>query len=452
MERLDLIRFPLKISLYSVDLGEKGGTYYLYNTLHDILIKLNHEQYAYYQKIKRFERIHRSTFIEDEDFMWLLYKYGFIITSEVNEFDIFLDKINKVKYKDDQLITAVVILGCNMDCTYCFEKWHGSKDLNKKLFLTKEFAKKYMSFVNKNILRNKIKNLKVAWFGGEPLLDYSMVIQMSENLISLSRKYNISLQNYIVTNGTLLHLIPVDKFKLFNFIQVTLDGTREIHDKYRIFPSGKGSFEIIYRNLRYIPRDFELVLRVNVAEEDIEAYIRLLDLFTFRSKYTTVDFSPIFVADVPEEQSGSPVKNMSLDKYFFIEQELINYAVSRGYKISDTLFPHWTNSLCWRVLPYAYHITTEGELYSCVTQLGNRNDYYGFISDDGELVISDWNVYMQNKIYSYTHVSEECKQCPFAPICALSCVHKNGCTIFKDKRILLDRLLLMEKAGIDGGK
>ncbi len=417
-----------------------------------MLIKLNSEQYKYYQKIRRFRRIHRSTFLEYKDFMWLLYKHGFIITAEVNEFDIFIDKINKVKFKDDLLITAVVVLGCNMDCTYCFEKWHGLKDLNKKVYLTKKFAKKYMSFIKKNILNHSIKKLKVAWFGGEPLLDYSMIIEMSENLISLSLKHNISLVNYIVTNGTLLHRIPAAKFQLFDFIQVTLDGTQDIHDKYRIFPSGKGSFNVIYRNLKYIPENFDLVLRINVAEEDVQTYIELLDLFDFRSKYTTVDFSPIFVADETEEQSASPVKNMSLEKYFSIEQELIEYAVSKGFKISSTLFPHWTNSLCWRVLPYAYHITTEGELYACVTQLGNRDDYYGFISSDGELIISDWSVYMKNKIYSYSHVNEECKRCPFAPICALSCVHKNGCTIFKNKRILLDRLLLMEKAEKGGGK
>ena len=244
MEKIDLIKFPLKVSLYTVNLGEKDGTYYLYNTLQDVLVKLNYKQYAYYQKIRNLKNISRSTFLGYKDFMWLLYKYGFIITVGINEFDVFMDKINKIKFKDDLLITAVVILGCNMDCKYCFEKWHGLGELNKKIYLSPEFVRRYLNFIEKKLQMGSIKRLKVAWFGGEPLLDYGMMIQVSERLHSLSQKYNVELINYIVTNGTLLHNIPLDKFYLFNFIQVTLDGVQEIHDKYRVFPSGKGSFSI----------------------------------------------------------------------------------------------------------------------------------------------------------------------------------------------------------------
>lgn len=60
----------------------------------------------------------------------------------------------------------------------------------------------------------------------------------------------------MTTNGTLLNK-EIIKFLVENniFITVSLDGPKNMHDRYRIFPNGRGTYDIIINNLKKI-KDF----------------------------------------------------------------------------------------------------------------------------------------------------------------------------------------------------
>lgn len=83
-----------------------------------------------------------------------------------------------------------------------------------------------------------------AWQGGEPTL---MGLEFYEKVIELQKKYSSPKQqivNSLQTNGILLN----DKWCKFlhenNFLLgISIDGSKEFHDFYRIDHSGKGTFE-----------------------------------------------------------------------------------------------------------------------------------------------------------------------------------------------------------------
>ncbi|MCU9809616.1 4Fe-4S cluster-binding domain-containing protein [Paraclostridium sp. AKS46] len=82
---------------------------------------------------------------------------------------------------------------CNLKCTYCFEGDKGNKDF------TLENIDQFIQFVKEN----KLKDITIRFFGGEPLLNIPII----KNIIK-TVEYNLSdvKVNYnIFTNGTILN-------------------------------------------------------------------------------------------------------------------------------------------------------------------------------------------------------------------------------------------------------
>jgi uncharacterized protein len=95
------------------------------------------------------------------------------------------------------------------------------------------------------------KEVSVIFFGGEPLLEMELmervVPYIREKEGETSKKASLSLS----TNGLLLTRETVD-FLVKNRIgcQVSLDGPPEIHDRNRIFPDGRGSYEQVLSGVK----------------------------------------------------------------------------------------------------------------------------------------------------------------------------------------------------------
>ncbi|MBR6641397.1 MAG: hypothetical protein IKL08_04310, partial [Clostridia bacterium] len=70
----------------------------------------------------------------------------------------------------------------------------------------------------------------------------------------------------MTTNGTLLSDKVVDFLSRYNFsISISLDGSKEEHDRNRKFKDGRGSFDVIIENLRNIREKYpELDKRIQI--------------------------------------------------------------------------------------------------------------------------------------------------------------------------------------------
>ena len=122
---------------------------------------------------------------------------------------------------------------CNLRCIHCYQEDYRN-DLNfqqiKKIFLD------YTEYIKNNNFKGHI-NIT----GGEPFLHPDFF-----NIISLFDDHNISFG--ILTNGTLLNESIVKKlaiYKNLSFVQISLDGTKRIHDNIR----GKGNFKKALKGL-----------------------------------------------------------------------------------------------------------------------------------------------------------------------------------------------------------
>ena len=140
-----------------------------------------------------------------------------------------------------QSIVLNVTNQCNLSCSYCYE--FGEDKIatpeGKKKFMDWDTAKASVDYLFTE--SGDRPSVHITFFGGETLMNFPLMKQVvsyaREQAANLSRKIEFSL----TTNATLLSSTIIE-FLTENGIGVTvsMDGTREMQDKFRVFSNGKG--------------------------------------------------------------------------------------------------------------------------------------------------------------------------------------------------------------------
>ena len=146
-------------------------------------------------------------------------------------------------------ITRLVLLiaqTCNLKCSYCFsEVYMGSNADNRVMSPATACAAIEKAF------RTEPERLSIAFFGGEPLIGFHTI----KEAVRASEEYCLAHQAQaptfeITTNGTLIDRKMTEFFKAHDFsVIISLDGPRHINDKQRPFSSGKGTYDVVKKNI-----------------------------------------------------------------------------------------------------------------------------------------------------------------------------------------------------------
>lgn len=116
-----------------------------------------------------------------------------------------------------------------------------------------ELVKRGIDFLYNHSMNCEVVN--VAFYGGEPLLEFELIKKSIEYAKEIFRTKKIIFS--LTTNAVLLTDAMMRFFRENDvLLTVSLDGPQNIHDKSRIFANGKGSFEIVYRNLCYFKENY----------------------------------------------------------------------------------------------------------------------------------------------------------------------------------------------------
>lgn len=164
---------------------------------------------------------------------------------------------------------------CNLNCEYCFY-------LEKEaLFAPGEQYRMsdavLAAFINNYVASQPTPEVAFVWQGGEPTL---FGIDFFQKVIELQRPFRglKQISNAIQTNGTLLTDEWCSFLKKNNFmVGISLDGPREIHDRYRRDRAGNGSFDKVMRGLKLLQKhgvDYNVLASVahDTAKHPLEIY------------------------------------------------------------------------------------------------------------------------------------------------------------------------------------
>ncbi|MGO8854342.1 MAG: radical SAM protein [Steroidobacteraceae bacterium] len=164
-----------------------------------------------------------------------------------------------------QGLTILTTEGCNFACRYCHQP-------HDPVVMSPEVVASIVRFVERKA--PSIGHLDISWFGGEPLANRKAVNKLSAEFCRICRENNISLTGFMSTNGYLLtRELLADLLRLgISRYQITFDGPRSVHDRYRVLQNGGETFSRLWRNVlsfRDLPDRFEILIRVHVTPDTI---------------------------------------------------------------------------------------------------------------------------------------------------------------------------------------
>ena len=412
----------MKMSKYNISVYDQEGNMIIYNFLTGIssTIKIMKSDIEKFRKV--FEK---SNIIHDydcEDNLELakkLLELGILVDADFDEGVAYDANTFEEIYENKLNLTILPTGKCNFNCSYCLE---AEQDFSRNR-MTQQSQDAILKFVQKNI--SKYRELHVAWFGGEPLLEVSIIEDLSKKLIRICDSRHITYSASTTTNGYFLTPENFDilyKQKLYNFM-ITLDGFKEQHDKYRYMHNGAGTYDKIMQNLLYIRdnkkyRFAHITIRVNVTRDVLnvidELIAKIEENFAYDSR-----FNFIFI----------PVVNYSstktTDETVFIKNEELTDKLANNATYVGKFKPNELNTYlispskgCNSALKESFVITPDLKVFKCCAHYDMSENCLGYLDLDGRLVIDEalhrkW--YLINEVIRKKF--DSCEKCFYKPAC-----------------------------------
>jgi uncharacterized protein len=141
---------------------------------------------------------------------------------------------------------------CNLDCSYCFY-------LEKEAMYAGERKWRMADDVLERYIRQYLESqpgemVNFAWQGGEPTL---LGVDFFRQVVTLQKKHAVGrkVTNALQTNGTLLDdewcaFLSEQEF----LVGLSVDGPRELHDRYRVTKKGEPTFDMVMRGLKFLQK------------------------------------------------------------------------------------------------------------------------------------------------------------------------------------------------------
>ena len=336
---------------------------------------------------------------------------------------------------------------CNLNCSYCFAsqgKYHGERAL-----MSFEVGRRALDFLVEN--SGTRRNLEVDFFGGEPLMNWQVVKDLVAYARSIEKDAGKNFRFTLTTNGVLLD-DEVTEFcnREMHNVVLSLDGRKEVNDRFRVDVAGNGSYERIVPNFQ----------RFVAARGDKSYYMRgtythynpdfTNDLFHMSDLgFTELSMEPVVCAP------GDPCALTEEDFPVLCEQyELLAKDMLRRWREGRPItFYHYMIDL--KHGPCIYKRVSgcgSGTEYMAVTPWGELFPCHQFVGDPKYSLGNIWdgvtNTAAQDEFrHCNAYSRPDCKDCWARLYCSGGCaansyhatgsiggVYEYGCRLFK-KRI-----------------
>ena len=363
--------------------------------------------------------------------------------------DNFEPMAGKLKQKSAGVIKALcmhIAHTCNLNCSYCFAsqgKYHGDRAL-----MSFEVGKRALDFLVEN--SGSRHNLEVDFFGGEPLMNFDVVKELVAYARSIEKEAGKNFRFTLTTNGMLIDddVIEFANRECSNVV-LSLDGRKEVHDRYRVDYAGNGSWE------RIVPKFQKLV----EAREGKNYYMRGTfthanpDFLKDIEKMLELGFTELSMEPVVGPESD-PSSLTAEDMPIVLEQyeKLAELMLKRHREGKPFTFYHYMIDLkggpciykrisgCGSGTEYMA-VTPWGDLYPCHQFVGEEKFKLGNVFD-GVSNFEAQEDFAACNVYS----RPECRECWARLYCSGGCaanayhstgsvrgVYKYGCELFKKR-------------------
>ncbi|SFN24683.1 radical SAM additional 4Fe4S-binding SPASM domain-containing protein [Chryseobacterium oleae] len=378
-----------------------------YNSFSDNFIVLEPILYDLYEASVHEDMVEELVNVH-ENFYDILVKNGFVIDNEVDE----LAEIKRISNETDDNDEVFELhinptMNCNFKCWYCYETHIKDSKMNDTTIQST------VALVDKIIEGNpKLKNFKLYWFGGEPLLYfYKTVVPLFEAIYPKIEKRGIEFFSSFTTNGLLIEQKLLDickKFGVSNF-QITLDGHRERHNKVRFVSEKRGSYDEIVNNIKLgLKNGIHMSVRINISEETLYELRNIIhdfiDIEENEKRFLSFSFFEVW-----QEEKDLTVDISDIVDEFRNMGFLCNYKGEQIASIRNSCYADKKNQAI---------INYNGDVYKCTARDFATGSREGVLNDDGTI---EWNDKFQKRIYDTKFQNKPCLECKILPLCNGGC-------------------------------
>ncbi|MBQ7316716.1 MAG: thioether cross-link-forming SCIFF peptide maturase [Clostridia bacterium] len=363
--------------------------------------------------------------------------------------DTFEPMAGHLKAKTSGVIKALclhIAHTCNLNCSYCFAsqgKYHGDRAV-----MSFEVGKRALDFLIEN--SGNRHNLEVDFFGGEPLMNFQVVKDLVAYARSIEKEKGKNFRFTLTTNGMLIDddVIEFANRECHNVV-LSLDGRKEIHDRFRVDYAGHGSFDRIVPKFQKLVesrggKGYYMRGTFTHANPDFLKDIQvMLDL-----GFNELSMEPVVCAP------GDPAELTEADRAIVMEQyeKLAMLMLEKDKEGKPFTFYHYMIDLTGG--PCIYKRISgcgSGTEYMAVTPWGDLYPCHQFVGEEKFKLGDIWkgvdNTEIQDEFASCNvYARPECRNCWARLYCSGGCaanayhatgsvkgVYEHGCELFKKR-------------------
>lgn len=388
----------MKSSVFNVFVPAKKG-YALYNTLHESILFCDEE-------LKN--ALETNTYdLVNPEYILALKKNGVIVEESTDEITLYRYRYNSRAFSTRKMqFVVVTTYKCNLACPYCYEG-KGEVYSEKMDRITAERTVKAMQ---NRILHLQTRNVTLILFGGEPLLNMDVGLQILEEMRSWCRSKNVEMRAFMVTNGTLLTREKAAVLSPYlEGVQITLDGPQPFHDTTRIYRDGKGTYNEVVRAIETaLDSGMSVSLRVQVSKDN---YSQMGQLFQNIKGFLVNGKVSLNIAPL-SYYSGmcSSFSSHFLEKE---EQETVLPAILQ-YNPHVKPIPVYLPCVAFS---NNFIFDPQGNIYTCITSLGGDRRI-GYLNEQGDIT---WEYELYEFMGRNPLKISECRTCQYLPLCGGGC-------------------------------
>jgi uncharacterized protein len=318
---------------------------------------------------------------------------------------------------------------CNLACTYCYEygedKIVDTEQGRQPKFMSAATARDSIEF----LLKESGRVAHLTFFGGETLLNFPVLKETIAYARRRAADVGKSIDFSLTTNATLLRSEIID-FLAENGIAVTvsMDGPRELQNKFRVFHNGAGSYDVVVPRIKELLRKHRsrpIGARVTLTSDTLDI-TRIYRHLTEELGFFEVGFAPVTTSPTRQYAISDGGFDYMLEQFRELAREFRDRVAENRHhgfsNVKDTLEEiHKGVSK-----PYPcgaglglLGVSTDGDVAVCHRFAGSETHKLGTVRDgiDREA---------QAAFLDQHHIADktDCHTCWARPLCAGGCYHE----------------------------
>ena len=339
----------------------------------------------------------------------ILLEKGILVDSEFDEVKkINEDRAEGINNQKSKHFRIWPTSGCNARCYYCFEKGI------KPQVMTTQIADDVVKYIDSQL--NDGDNLKVEWFGGEPLLNANIIDYILKKLKIICQTKNCSFFTTMISNGSLIDEKLAKKMEEewnLKLIQITLDGFNEDYNKIKNYCNPtKYNFDKVINGIKYLAtKKIHITIRMNYDTSNYESLTKLIDyLHNELNEYKNISYYvyPVWSSineDGEENFTSQTQADFNVLKLYDL---LIKYKMG---SLRDIARLKYKKHACQAWSKNSFVILPDGRISKCCEAF---TQILGNIYDG----IKEKELY---DFWTNVDLDKKCKDCPYIPICQGGC-------------------------------